>query len=118
MIIGNETRSSSLTIYHPIYQTPSRRIIVEDAVVSWNQDDDTLVVQRFSAEVSGKDQKYSRIGAREFVPHEYEGLTIESIQKACQKYFTVDEMMTCDVVAGEKGPSSSSMKLIPDTKVM
>ncbi|KXJ24849.1 hypothetical protein AC249_AIPGENE6782 [Exaiptasia diaphana] len=48
---------------------------------------DTLTVQRLSAEVSGKAQKYSRIGAREFVPFKgYEELTIENIKEpGCSK---------------------------------
>ncbi|KAJ7390270.1 hypothetical protein OS493_026145 [Desmophyllum pertusum] len=81
-------------------------------------DNDTLVVQRLSTEMSGKAQKYSRIGAREFVSYEYEEFTIENIRNACQKHFSVDETMTCDVVAGEQGPSCSSVKQIPDSKVI
>ena len=90
----------------------------KDMAVSWSQENDTLIIQRLSAEVSGKAQKYSRIGAREFVPYEYEELTIENIRKACQKHFAVDGTMTCDVVAGEQGPSCNSVKQIPDTKVI
>ena len=37
--------------------------------------DNFITVQRLSAEVSGKAQKYSRIGARVFVPFEF-GSTI------------------------------------------
>ncbi|KAJ7356125.1 hypothetical protein OS493_026505 [Desmophyllum pertusum] len=90
----------------------------KDTAGAWNQDNDTLVVQRLSAEVSGKAQKYSRIGAREFVSYEYEEFMIENIRNACQKHFSVDETMTCDVVAGEQGPSCSSVKQIPDSKVV
>ena len=90
----------------------------KDMAVSWNQENDTLIIQRLSAEVSGKAQKYSRVGAREFVPYEYEELTIENILKACQKHFAVDGTMTCDVLAGEQGPSCNSVKQIPDTKVI
>ena len=90
----------------------------KDMAVSWSQENDTLIIQRLSAEVSGKAQKYSRIGAREFVPYEYEELTIENIRKACQKHFAVDGTMTCDVVAGKQGPSCNSVKQIPDTKVI
>ena len=90
----------------------------KDMAVSWSQENDTLIIQRLSAEVSGKAQKYSRVGAREFVPYEYEELTIENIRKACQKHFAVDGTMTCDVLAGEQGPSCKSVKQIPDTKVI
>lgn len=50
--------------------------------------------------------------------HEYEEFTIENIRNACQKHFSVDETMTCDVVAGEQGPSCGSVKQIPDSKVI
>ena len=43
----------------------------KDTISAFNEDNDTLVMQRLSAEVSGKAQKYSRIGAREFVSYEY-----------------------------------------------
>ena len=36
-----------------------------------------IVVQRMSAEVSGKQQKYTRIGPQEYVPFEHEEITIE-----------------------------------------
>ena len=56
----------------------------KDTAGAWNHDNDTLVVQQLSAEVSGKAHKYSRIGAREFVPYEYEEFTIENIRSACK----------------------------------
>ena len=41
---------------------------------------ETLVVQRLSAEVSGKAQKYSRVGAREFVSFEdFDEISISNI---------------------------------------
>ena len=39
-----------------------------------------IIIQRLSAEVSGKAQKYSRIGPREFVPYEYDEVSIENIK--------------------------------------
>ena len=46
----------------------------------------TIVVQRLSAEVSGKAQKYSRSGARQFVPFDkFEEISIENIKQACMK---------------------------------
>ena len=39
----------------------------KDTVSAFKNEKDTLVVQRLSAEVSGKAQKYSRIGAKESV---------------------------------------------------
>ena len=41
----------------------------KDTVSAFNDKNDTLVLQRLSAEVSGKAQKYSRIGVREFVSY-------------------------------------------------
>ena len=46
-----------------------------------------LVVQRLSSEVSGKAQKYSRHGPREFVPFEEDELSISAIKEACEKHF-------------------------------
>ena len=63
-----------------------------------------LTVQRLSSEVSGKAQKFSRIGAREFVPFaDYEDITLPNIKLACEKHFlpTVGKSVTCDVLAGE-----------------
>lgn len=49
-----------------------------------------LTVQRLSSEVSGKAQKYTRIGPREFVPFNSEDkLTIESIKCACERHFAM-----------------------------
>ena len=48
-----------------------------------------LTVQRLSSEVSGKAQKFSRIGAREFVPFaEYEDLTLANINLNINKFLT------------------------------
>ena len=46
-----------------------------------------LTVQRLSSEVSGKAQKYARIGPREFVPFTEDELTIENIKRCCEKHF-------------------------------
>ena len=54
----------------------------KDTAFPWSQENDALIIQLLSAEVSGKAQKYPKIGAREFVPYEYEELTIENIRKA------------------------------------
>ena len=47
-----------------------------------------LVVQRLSSEVSGKAQKYTRVGPREFVQYDEEELSIEGIKAACEKHFS------------------------------
>ncbi len=79
-----------------------------------------IVIQRLSAEVSGKAQKYSRIGPREFVPYEYDEVTISNTKEACTKHFstTVGNNMTCDILAGEQGPSCTSLDHIPDLRVV
>ena len=79
-----------------------------------------IVIQRLSTEVSGKAQKYSRIGPREFVPFDYEEVTLDNIKNACRRHFAsiVGERMVCDVLAGEQGPSCSSVQQIPDLKVV
>lgn len=38
-----------------------------------------IIIQRLSTEVSGKAQKYSHIGPREFVPYEYDEVTLDNI---------------------------------------
>ena len=44
---------------------------------------DELTVQRLSSEVAGKQQKYTRIGPREFVDFSGRELTITNIKEAC-----------------------------------
>ena len=68
------------------------------------KDFETIVVQRLRAEVSGKAQKNSRVGAREFVSFEEFGeLTIQNIKDACMKHFGNNEgKRTCDVLAENK----------------
>ena len=70
-----------------------------------------LVVQRLRAEVSGKARKYTRVGPS----------LIEGIKAACEKHFLPSlerKGLSCDVLAGEQGPSCHSMKHIPDLKVI
>lgn len=80
-----------------------------------------IVVQRMSSDVSGKAQKYCRIGPREFVPfQEYGELTLENIITACQKQFAnrIERGMVCYVLAGEQGPSCRKIAHIPDMRVI
>jgi hypothetical protein len=76
-----------------------------------------LVVQRLSAEVSGKAQKYTRVGPREFVTYLDGELTIEGIKDACERHFALEEM-SCDILASDQGPSCTAMEHIPDLKVI
>ena len=79
-----------------------------------------LVVQRLSSSVSGKAQKYSRVGPREFVPFPHEEITIKNIKSACEKHFSsvTQDGLVCDVVAGDQGPSCRTVEQLPDTKVI
>jgi hypothetical protein len=52
------------------------------------------------------------------VPFEFNDVTIENIKTACLKHFAVEPSMTCDVLAGEQGPSCHSFKQVPDSKVI
>lgn len=51
--------------------------------------DDTFTVHRLSAEVTGKLQKYSRIGACVFLSYGIEEYMIENIKSACMKHFGI-----------------------------
>ena len=80
-----------------------------------------LVVQRLSSEVSGKAEKYTRVGPRKFVQYDEEELSIVGIKAPCEKHFSSSlehKRFFCDVLAGEQGPSCHSMKHIPDLKVI
>ena len=70
------------------------------------------------AEVSGKAQKYTRVNAREFVPFEYDEVTVENIKRACLNHFDVRKGCVCDVLAGEQGPSCLSVKQRPNLNVV
>ena len=41
---------------------------------------DEIVVQRMSADVCGKQQEYTRIGAQKYVPFDHDELTIKNIK--------------------------------------
>ena len=63
-----------------------------------------LTVQRLSSEVSGKAQKYTRIGPKEFVPFTEDELTIENIKRCCERHFATQV--------------GTSLEQIPDMKVI
>ena len=74
-----------------------------------------LIAQRLSAEVSGKAQKFCRIGPREFVPFDSEeDLNLENIKLACEKHFNISGDLKCDVLAGEQGPSCKTIEQVPN----
>ena len=77
-----------------------------------------LTVQRLTAEVEGKCQKYGRIGPLSIVPFSYESLTLENIKNVCKKHFDIGSYMECDVLAGERGPSYTSIEQIKSFKLL
>ena len=79
-----------------------------------------IVVQRLSAEVTGKAQNFSRIGPREFVSFEYNEVTIENLKRACEQHFEakIGRGLVCDILAGEQGPSCKTVEQIPNIKMI
>jgi len=80
-----------------------------------------LTIQRLSAAVTGKAQKYARVGPREFVPFDStQDLTIENIKRSCEKYFApcIGSNLDCDILAGEQGPSCKTVDQIPNLKII
>ena len=74
-----------------------------------------ITVQRLSANVECKCQKYSRIGPLTLVRLEKES-TLENIKSACKAHFSTS--LECDVLAGERGPSFSHADQIKNWKVI
>eukprot|EP00794_Sanderia_malayensis_P010311 gene10311-11378_t len=79
-----------------------------------------LTVQGLSTFVFGKAQKYSQVGHREFVPHQKEDITFESIKQSCKTHFApkMDPDQVIDILASEQGPSSQSLTQIRDLKLI
>ncbi len=81
-----------------------------------------------STEVSGKAQKYARVGPREFVKivacnnddEEDDEEEIDLIKKSCLKHFAsrIGPGFECDILEGEQGPSCFNVKQIPDSKLV
>ena len=74
-----------------------------------------LTVQRLSANVEGKCQKYSRIGALTLAPLEEE-VTLPNIKVACKSHFKTN--LECDILAGERGPCYADASQIQNWKVV
>lgn len=72
-------------------------------------------MQRLSANVEGKCEKYSRIGALTLVPLEEE-VTLPNIKAACKAHFKTN--LECNVLAGERGPSYTVASQIQNWNVM
>ena len=74
-----------------------------------------ITVQRLSADVEGKCQKYSRIGPLTLVPLDKEP-TLDNIKDACKAHF--GSSLECDVLAGEQGPSFTEAVQIKNWKAI
>ena len=83
---------------------------------------DELTIQRLSSSVEGKAQKYSRIRPREFIPYKNSDITIDGIKQACLIHFQtkghIGKGMEVDILAGERGPTCTSLHQIPDLKLI
>ena len=83
---------------------------------------DELTFQRLSLSAEGKAQKYSRIGPRDFIPYKSSVITIDGIKQACLTHFQskghIKKAMEIDILAGECGPTSTSLHKIPDLKLI
>eukprot|EP00112_Aurelia_sp_Birch-Aquarium-sp1_P020862 Seg5477.1 transcript_id=Seg5477.1/GoldUCD/mRNA.D3Y31 product="hypothetical protein" protein_id=Seg5477.1/GoldUCD/D3Y31 len=78
-----------------------------------------LTVQRLSANVEGKAQKYTRIGPLTIVGMNGRERTMENIKQACIEKFEVDKKKhDCDILAGERGPSFTAVSQITNWKVL
>ena len=60
--------------------------------------------------------KYGKEGPREFVPYEFDEVTLENIKIACRAHYRED--LACDVLASEQGPSCSRIDQIPNFKMI
>ena len=79
-----------------------------------------LVVQRLSSDVHGTAQKYAIVGPREFVSFPHEAVPIKNLKEACQKHFKsrISDDMVWDILAGDQGPSCSSVEQITTFNVI
>ena len=75
-----------------------------------------LLVQRLSTEPKPTTMKYSRERPRNFVPFEYEEVTIHNVKNAYQKHFK--EHRNCDVLALEQGPSCPRIDQLSSLKII
>ena len=88
-----------------------RRVGAKSDKASPSASEGFLIVQRLSANVQGKCQKYNRIGPLTLVPFDKES-TFKNIKDACKSHFGTN--CECDVLAGERGPSYTHESQIKD----
>ena len=98
-------------------QQPNQKKIDIGTNIVNNQE---LIVQPLEGEPSGKAKKYERTGPQEFVPFEFEEVSIDNIKEACMRHFASRLLpgMICDVLATDRGPSCSKMDHLPNVKLI
>ena len=60
-------------------------------------------------------QKYKPLQPREFVPFEYNELTLANLKSACAAHFRLPAA-SCDILVSDKGPSCTYISQIPHRK--
>ena len=73
-----------------------------------------IVVQKLASEPDNK-QKYKPLQPREFVPFEYNELTLANLKSACAAHFRLPAA-SCDILVSDKGPSCTNISQIPHRK--
>ena len=73
-----------------------------------------LVVQKLSSEPDNK-QTYRPVQPREFVPFEFDELTLANLKKACGRHFSIPAS-ACDILVSNKGPLCTNISQIPHRK--
>ena len=75
-----------------------------------------LCVQRMSSTATGRLKKYEPLDTRDFVPFDYEELSIENVKEACERFYKAPRG-SCDLLASDRGPSCSNLEQIKGKKV-
>ena len=82
-------------------------------------DEEYLTVQRLTPTVKRKAQKYTRIGALTMVGMNKKERTLENAKESCMDHFKIDKnLYECDILAGERGPSFSTIGQVKNWKLL
>ena len=74
------------------------------------------MVQRMTSSPSGRLKKFEPLDTRDFVPFNFEELTLDNIKMACQTYYKAP-MGSCDVLASDRGPSCTRIEQLKGKKI-
>ena len=109
--VGNESRGDERCV------NPKSGVSAKIAEIV---DKEELTVQRHK--LSGKNPKYSPVGAREYVPYQHCTFTIGNIKEACQRHFqTIDSALfssPCDILASDWEPSCNNIEQMPNINLI